>query len=84
MASLPCPHCGQRDLGEFHYGGDAGKKRPARAADDREWSEYRFFRKNLKGVAQELWCHVGGCGRWAVIERDTLTHLVLSARDVSS
>ena len=83
MQRLPCPHCGERELTEFHYGGDAGRFRPDRSADDREWSRYRFFRKNTKGRASELWCHVGGCGRWAIIERDTVTHRVLNLSDVT-
>ncbi len=83
MQTLPCPHCGDRDLGEFHYGGDADKTRPERAAGDHDWARYRFFRKNIKGAARELWCHIGGCGRWAVIERDTITHLVIGSKDVA-
>ena len=84
MQRLPCPHCGDRDLGEFNYGGDAGRLRPERAVDDGDWARYRFFRKNAKGISLELWCHVGGCGRWAVIERDTVTHRVFSAKDADS
>ena len=83
MQRLPCPHCGERELAEFHYGGDAGRSRPDRNADDQEWARYRFFRKNAKGSASELWCHVGGCGRWAIIERDTLSHRVSGSSDVT-
>jgi sarcosine oxidase delta subunit len=27
MLRIPCPLCGERDYTEFHYGGDAGKRR---------------------------------------------------------
>ena len=26
---IPCPYCGDRDVSEFRYGGDASKQRPA-------------------------------------------------------
>ena len=78
MQQFPCPFCGPRDETEFHYGGDAGKLRPDRSADDGAWAAYRYFRKNLKGRARELWLHSAGCGRWIVIERDTVTHAVIA------
>lgn len=78
MQQFPCPFCGPRDETEFHYGGDAGKVRPDRSAEDATWAAYRYFRKNPKGGARELWLHSGGCGRWIVIERDTATHSVIA------
>lgn len=84
MATLTCPHCGERDLGEFHYGGDAGKVRPGRECDDEAWARYRFFRRNPKGLASELWCHVAGCGQWLEIERDTATHEIHRAKEPGS
>ena len=83
MQRFPCPWCGPRDESEFHYGGDAGKHRPEAAVSDGEWARYRFFRKNLKGPARELWVHAGGCGRWLVIERDTLSHAVLASTEAA-
>lgn len=76
MHSFLCPHCGPRDETEFLYGGDAGRVRPPRTASDEEWARYRYFRKNVKGAARELWLHRSGCGRWLVLERDTVTHAV--------
>lgn len=76
MQRFSCPHCGLRDEQEFFYATDAGKTRPGRAASDDDWARYRFFRQNKKGAAKELWLHAAGCGRWFVIERDTVTHQV--------
>ena len=80
MQVFDCPFCGPRADSEFHYGGDAGRRRPAREAGDAEWAHYLFFRANARGPARELWLHHGGCGRWVEIERDTLTHAVLGTR----
>ena len=32
--------------------------------------------RNAKGAARELWIHRAGCGRWIVLSRDTVTHVV--------
>lgn len=71
---LPCPWCGERDLSEFSYGGDATLRRPADDAPMEEWVDYVFFRDNPRGKHQEHWQHLQGCRAWIVIERDTLTH----------
>ena len=76
MQQFPCPWCGSRAETEFHYAGDAGTKRPGRDSDDRAWAQYLHFRRNAKGAARELWVHLGGCGRWFELHRDTLTHAV--------
>ena len=80
MQSFPCPYCGPRDETEFLYQTDAGRTRPARGVSDADWSRYRFFRRNAKGAAAELWLHAAGCGRYLVIERDTLTHAVIASK----
>lgn len=71
---LPCPWCGDRDLNEFGYGGDATLQRPADDAPMKEWVDYVFFRDNPRGSHREYWQHIQGCRAWIVIERDTLTH----------
>jgi sarcosine oxidase subunit delta len=79
MQLFPCPFCGPRDESEFHYGGDAGNARPegnAMPAD--RWAEYLYLRHNPKGIAREIWVHLA-CGEFFVMERDTVTHKVLSA-----
>ncbi len=71
---LPCPWCGERDLSEFTYGGDASVKRPADDAPMEEWVNYVYFRDNPRGRHLEHWQHLQGCRAWVVIQRDTLTH----------
>jgi heterotetrameric sarcosine oxidase delta subunit len=79
MQQFPCPWCGPRADSEFHYAGDAGVTRPARAASDADWAQYLYFRSNAKGPAQELWVHTAGCGRWFKLDRNTVTHEVIAA-----
>ena len=76
MQQFPCPWCGNRAESEFHYAGDAGIDRPERTVDDKAWAQYLHFRRNAKGAALENWIHSGGCGRWIVLSRDTVTHVV--------
>jgi len=47
---IPCPHCGDRDLGEFVYGGDASKKRPEHGSKGaKTWHDFAFVFENPKG-----------------------------------
>ncbi|MBV8144498.1 MAG: sarcosine oxidase subunit delta [Gammaproteobacteria bacterium] len=76
---IPCPLCGERDYTEFHYGGDAGKRRPPLASTDlAAWHDYVFIFDNEKGSHREFWQHVAGCRQWLVVERDTASNLVES------
>jgi sarcosine oxidase subunit delta len=85
MLIITCPHCGARDHSEFTYNGDAGRKRPDdRIGDGEAWYDYVFTRPNPRGPMKEYWHHVQGCRQWLIVERDTLTHEILSvtpARD---
>jgi sarcosine oxidase subunit delta len=74
MQTFKCPWCGPREETEFRYGGEADKPRPKRDASVVEWAHYNYIHVNTKGTARELWIHIYGCGRWLVLERDTLTH----------
>jgi heterotetrameric sarcosine oxidase delta subunit len=76
MMLIPCPHCGDRDETEFHYGGQAGVAYPAdpMALGDEEWAEYVFMRDNPKGWFAERWFHTTGCRRWFNVERHTVTY----------
>lgn len=76
MQMFPCPFCGPRIDAEFRYAGDTANPRPSRASSDAEWANYLHFRRNVKGAAEELWIHSGGCGRWLELRRDTVTHEV--------
>ena len=81
MLLLPCPHCGPRDHSEFRYGGDASKARPALGeADAKVWHDHVFLFDNPKGPHKEYWQHVLGCRQWMIVERDTLTQAISSAR----
>ena len=75
MLLIPCPWCGARDESEFTGGGEAHIQRPAEpdALDDAEWADYLFMRANPK-----RWCHSHGCGRWFNVERNTVTHEIVS------
>jgi methylglutamate dehydrogenase subunit B len=84
MASLiDCPHCGQRPKEEFTIKGDAGVQRPAPGSSEREWFDYVYQRENPRGAFQEFWHHSGGCRRWLVVARDTVTHEVFDVTDAS-
>ena len=80
MLSIPCPWCGERDESEFTCGGEAHIARPPDpdALDDDAWADYLFMRTNPKGAHRERWCHGHGCGRWFNVERDTVTHEIVS------
>jgi heterotetrameric sarcosine oxidase delta subunit len=75
MLRIACPNCGVRDHEEFGYFGDASKVYPPLGEQHREaWFEAVFMRDNRRGQHREFWQHVGGCRRWLVVERDTVTH----------
>ncbi len=73
MLQIRCPWCGERDVVEFSYGGQAQVAYPANpaATSDEEWAQYLFVRDNPKGVFAERWVHTHGCRRWFELERDT-------------
>ena len=74
MLSLDCPWCGARPETEFRCGGEAHLQRPdPQTASDAEWAAYLFHRTNPRGVHRERWVHVHGCGRWFLVERDTVS-----------
>ena len=39
-----------------------------------------FQRDNVRGPQTETWQHVNGCRMWLLVERDTMTHEILSVR----
>jgi heterotetrameric sarcosine oxidase delta subunit len=83
MASLiDCPHCGLRPREEFTVRG-AALVRPAPDAPDADWFAYVYLRENPRGRYDEHWHHTGGCRRWLVVSRDTLTHAQYSVRDAA-
>jgi heterotetrameric sarcosine oxidase delta subunit len=75
---ITCPCCGERDLGEFSYLGDAGTERPDPASPEatRQFFEYVYLRPNPAGPHEEFWYHGAGCRSWLIVSRDTLTHQI--------
>jgi len=78
MMLIPCPHCGPRNEDEFVCWSEADPRRPPdpAALDDSAWNDYLYRHDNPKGWSRERWYHARGCGRWIVIERNTVTHVV--------
>ncbi|HEY4192294.1 MAG TPA: sarcosine oxidase subunit delta [Mesorhizobium sp.] len=88
---IACPFCGERENGEFTYLGDATPKRPAIVAIDdavdasaeaAAFHDYVYLRDNIAGDMSEYWYHGGGCRSWLIVERNTLSHEILSVRAV--
>jgi sarcosine oxidase subunit delta len=83
---IQCPFCGERDVSEFTYLGDASCPRPdAEAAE----APQRFFaavylRDNPAGPFDELWYHGSGCRGWLRVRRNTRSHEVLAAEFVNA
>ena len=76
---IPCPHCGERDVREFAYLGDADPcSAPIRQAADAlaQFTDYVYLRDNPAGPHRELWYHGAGCQAWLVVTRDTRTHAI--------
>jgi len=81
---IRCPYCGDRDLREFVYLGDAALKRPDPNAPDslEQFTAYVYQRDNTAGEHRELWYHAAGCHAWLVVTRNTLTHDILAVESV--
>lgn len=78
MQQIDCPWCGKRNETEFTCVGELVRRpQDALNASDEEWTDYLYFRDNLKGVHREVWRHTFGCRQWFEADRNTLTHEVL-------
>ncbi|MEK0081816.1 sarcosine oxidase subunit delta [Benzoatithermus flavus] len=76
---IPCPYCGERDVHEFTYLGDAAlKARPTADASPEAWHAYVYLRDNPAGPHRELWYHGSGCRSWLEVTRDTTSHTILA------
>ncbi len=75
---INCPHCGNRDSGEFHVRGEAAQRRPDYSEGQDAFAEYVYGRTNIAGIQHEHWYHVAGCRNWLTVERDTRTHAIIS------
>jgi methylglutamate dehydrogenase subunit B len=78
---ITCPCCGERDVREFSYLGDATMSRPEPDGADAEeaFFEHVYLRDNPAGTHHELWYHTAGCRSWLKVTRNTLTHDIVSA-----
>ncbi|TIW86234.1 MAG: sarcosine oxidase subunit delta, partial [Mesorhizobium sp.] len=52
---IVCPFCGERELGEFTYLGDAKPVRPEAGASEDEVFDYVYLRDNVAGQTSEYW-----------------------------
>ena len=77
---IHCPFCGERDIGDFAYLGDANVTRPDADAPDAQHSfiDAVYLRNNPRGRHDELWYHASGCRSWLRVSRDTQTHQILA------
>lgn len=83
---IACPHCGERDVREFAYLGDASVRRPDPGALDalERFKQYVYLRDNPAGPLREFWYHGFGCQAWLVVTRDTRTHDILGVESLKS
>lgn len=85
MFLIYCPHCEEhREEEEFHASGQAHLARPTDpdACSDKEWGEFLYFRKNPRGLHQELWQHTAGCRKFFNITRNTVSYEILETYKV--
>jgi sarcosine oxidase subunit delta len=82
---IPCPYCGEREVSEFAYLGDAHYARPDPSAADAPLRYYEavYLRDNPAGPHAELWFHSQGCRLWLRVQRDTRTHEILAVARAS-
>ena len=76
---IRCPYCGERNLEEFTYRGDATVTRPGNLdpSSEQGWVDYVYLRDNPAGRHSEHWYHGAGCHAWLEVTRDTRTHEII-------
>jgi sarcosine oxidase, subunit delta len=77
---IPCPHCGQRNVSEFAYKGEARPRPDPRSVTPAEWRDYLYTHANPAGWISEGWYHRAGCRRFISIERHTVTNEIRAIR----
>ena len=68
---LDCPHCGLREVEEFHCRGTVPEF-------DGDSLEGIYLRIDRPDVSREYWQHVDGCRSWLLVCRNPSTNAVLS------
>jgi methylglutamate dehydrogenase subunit B len=79
---IECPFCGERDISEFTYLGDADFRRPPADSEGlaERFYEAVYLRDNPMGPHRELWYHASGCLSWLRVTRNTRTHEILAVQ----
>ncbi len=80
MILLPCPHCGPRNVSEFHYVGEQSVRPDPNGTNPEEWRAFLYLRENSAGWTTETWFHRTGCRQHLVVERHMITNEVRHAR----
>ena len=80
---IDCPNCGPRTVYEFKFAGE-DEAQPGPGVGLKDWRHYLYFNKNTNGLSDEWWFHIGGCGAWLRIKRNTETNEVISVRRAGS
>ncbi len=80
MILIPCPHCGPRNVSEFHYVGEQSVRPDPNGAKPEEWRAFLYTRDNPAGWTTETWFHRAGCRQHFVVERHTVTNEVRASR----
>lgn len=80
MILISCPHCGPRNVSEFHYVGEKIARPDPNSGTPQQWRAYLYERKNPAGWVRESWYHRSGCGRYLKIERNTISNEVRSVQ----
>ena len=77
MIQLTCPNCGQRNVNEFHYGGEYNP-RPSDTAQISQagWADYLYNQNNSMEEQVEWWYHRSGCELWFLAARHRQTNQV--------
>ncbi|MHB8812107.1 MAG: sarcosine oxidase subunit delta [Steroidobacteraceae bacterium] len=76
---IECPFCGERDVSEFTYLGDADFRHPPDSEDlAQRFYEAVYLRENPMGPHRELGYHASGCLSWLCVTRNTRTHEILA------
>lgn len=81
MLLIHCPYCEEdRPELEFRNAGEAHIARPGNIASvsDEEFEQFLFIRRNPKGLINERWRHMHGCGRFFNAYRDSVSDKFLA------
>ena len=76
MKVMRCPLNGDRNVNEFHCGGEVVPMPDPAAAGDEAWRDYLWLPANEAGIVREWWCHLP-TSYWFIAERNTVTDEIL-------